>query len=59
MSAADYLANARKSLDALTALLQRAAAEQRPTGEILEPALGYLREARQIIDSTMDDEGTE
>jgi hypothetical protein len=59
MSATDYLTKARKELDALEALLNSAAARHRPADEILDEALAHLREARQIIDSTMDDDGTE
>jgi hypothetical protein len=59
MTAPEYLASVRKRLDALAALLQEAANEKRPTDEILELALRHLHEARQIIDSTIEDEGTE
>jgi hypothetical protein len=59
MSAPDYLARASRQLDALDALLREAAAQRRGADEILQPALERLREARQIIDSTMDEEGTE
>jgi hypothetical protein len=59
MSAPAYLLNAPKRLDALALLLQVAAAQHRPVDEIIEPALTHLREARQIIDATMDEEGTE
>jgi hypothetical protein len=56
---AEYLTNARKHLDALKALLVDAAAAHRRADEILDEALAHLREARQIIDSTLDDNGTE
>jgi hypothetical protein len=59
MSAPDYLANAGKRLDAVAALLQDAAARRRPIDEILDEALAQLREARQIIASSFDEEGTE
>lgn len=59
MSAPDYLVNARRSLDALGSLLQQAAAQRQGADQILADAMTHLREAQQILASTMDDEGTE
>ena len=59
MSASDYLARAGRRLEALASLLEQAAAQGRAVEDILEPALAHLREARQIIQSTYDDEATE
>lgn len=59
MSAPDYLLNARRSLDALGTLLQEAAARRKSADQILPEAMAHLREAAQILESTMDDEGTQ
>jgi hypothetical protein len=59
MTAADYLMNARKSLEALSTLLQEAAAKEISTDRILDDAMVHLREATRIIESLDDDEGTE
>lgn len=60
MTASDYLMNARKSLEALSALLQEAAAKEISTDRILEDAMVHVREATRIIESMSDDdEGTE
>jgi hypothetical protein len=59
MAAVDHLAHARNSLDALSRVLEEAAADGRGVDEILDDALAHLVEARAIIDSLFDDEGTE
>jgi hypothetical protein len=59
MSATNHLINAQKNLDALDSLLRQAAAGNRPAGEFLDRALSHLFEARQIIGSLSDEEGTE
>jgi hypothetical protein len=59
MTAANHLANARKSLDALEELLREAAAKKRPADEFWEASVVHLRQAKEIIDSMLDEEGTE
>jgi hypothetical protein len=59
MTAANHLMHARKSLDALADLLRDAASDKRSADEILKEAMSHLRQARQILDSMTDDEGTE
>ena len=59
MTAANYLLNARASLDALADLLQEAADKGQPVSEIAEEALARVQDALTVIDSFGDDEGTE
>jgi predicted NBD/HSP70 family sugar kinase len=59
MTAANYLKNAQGSLDALEDVLRRAAAQRATADEVLDQALTHLRQARQIIASMSDEEGTE
>jgi hypothetical protein len=46
-------------LDAVRELLEDAASRQLKATDILDPALEELQHAKQILASTMDDEGTE
>jgi hypothetical protein len=59
MTAVDYLMNAQKSLDSLEQVLREAAARQLPAEQILDRAMVHLSEARQVIASMADEEGTE
>ena len=59
MSAANYLMNARASLDALANLIHEAAEKEQPVSDIAEEALARLNDALAVIDTLGDDEGTE
>lgn len=59
MAAVDFLANARTSLDALADLIDEAARSGQPVSEIAEDALALLNDARSVMESLGDDEGTE
>jgi hypothetical protein len=59
MTAANYLMNARASLDAVAELIHEAADNERPVSEIAEEALARLHDAMSVIDTLGDDEGTE
>jgi hypothetical protein len=59
VAAINHLTNARKSLDALEDLLREAAAKKMQADQFVEASIVHLREARQIIDSMGDEEGTE
>ena len=59
MTAANYLMNARASLDALVELIHEAAEKEQPVSDIAEEALARLNDALAVIDTLGDDEGTE
>jgi len=59
MTAANYLLNARASLEALAELLQEAAEKEQPVSEIADEALARVNDAMAVIDTFGDDEGTE
>ncbi|HEX2198253.1 MAG TPA: hypothetical protein VHG88_06495 [Burkholderiales bacterium] len=59
MTAANYLMSAQRSLDSLEQVLREGAALHRPTEQVLDRAMRYLSEARQVIASMSDEEGTE
>ena len=59
MAAIDFLGSARASLDTLADLISEAADNGQPVGEIAEEALALLKDARSVIDTLGDEEGTE
>jgi hypothetical protein len=59
MTAANYLMNARASLDALAQLLSEAVEKEQPVSEIADEAFARLQDALAVIDTFGDDEGTE
>lgn len=59
MAAVDYLMNARGTLDALADLLAEAAENEKQVGEIADEALALLNNARAVLDTVGDEEGTE
>lgn len=59
MTAANYLMNARTSLDALAQLLSEAVEKEQPLSEIADEAFARLQDAMAVIDAFGDDEGTE
>ena len=59
MTAANYLMNARTSLDALAQLLSEAVEKEQPVSEIADEAFARLQDALAVIDTFGDDEGTE
>jgi hypothetical protein len=59
MTAANYLLNARMSLEEVAELLRDAAEKEQPVSEIADEALARLDDAMAVIDTFGDDEGTE
>lgn len=59
MSDVNQLMDAQKNLDALERVLREAAARGAPAEQILARAMAHLGEARKIIASMSDAEGTE
>jgi hypothetical protein len=54
-----HFLHASRSLDALEVLLRDAAEQHKPADEILDEALEHLAEAKRILASMGDEEGTE
>lgn len=59
MTAVDQVLHARRELDALESLLRGAAMEKQPAQAIADEALKRVEQARRILDSMVDEEGTE